>query len=77
MKPVNIHPAARVPKEAVPETKNISIIAISVGNLPLHGTKLLVIIAIKRSLGDSIIRHPMTPHAFQPKPIHIVSDCFP
>ena len=40
--------------------------AISVGNLPLHGTKLLVIIAIKRSLGDSIIRHPMTPHALQP-----------
>lgn len=57
--------------------KNIVIIDISVGNLPLHGTKLFVNIAINRSLGESIILHPVTPHALQPKPIHIVNACFP
>ena len=57
--------------------KNMVIMAISVGNRPLHGTKLLVRIAISRSRGDSIIRHPITPHALHPKPMHIVKDCFP
>lgn len=42
-------------------------------NLPLHGTKLFVIIAIKRSLGESIILHPTIPAALHPKPIHMDS----
>ena len=50
---------------------------IIVGNRPLHGTKLLVMIAINLSRGESIIRVPVTPTAFQPNPIHIVSACFP
>ena len=50
-------------------TKNIVIIAIIVGNRPLQGTKLLVRIAISRSRGESIIRHPVTPQALQPNPI--------
>ena len=58
-------------------TKNMVIIEIIVGNRPLQGTKLLVIIAINRSLGESIIRQPVTPTALQPNPIHIVSACFP
>ena len=58
-------------------TKNIEIIAIIAGNLPLQGTKLFVIIAKSRSRGESIILHPTTPAALQPNPIHIVSACFP
>lgn len=54
-----------------PVIKNIVIMAISVGNLPLHGTKLLVIIAIRRSLGESIILHPTTPAALHPNPMHM------
>ena len=48
-----------------------------VGNLPLQGTKLLVRMAMMRSLGESMILHPVTPTALQPKPIHIVRACFP
>lgn len=40
-------------------------------NLPLHGTNEFVSIAIKRSLGELIMRHPVTPAALQPKPIHM------
>ena len=58
-------------------TKNIVMRAISVGNLPLHGTNTLVKMAINRSLGESMILHPVTPQALQPNPIHIVSACFP
>ena len=47
-------------------------IVIKNGYLPLQGTKLLVKIAINRSLGESIILHPVTPHALQPKPMHMV-----
>ena len=56
---------------------NIVIREISVGNLPLQGTKQLVSIAINRSRGESIILQPVTPTALQPNPIHIVSACFP
>ena len=45
---------------AVP-TKNIVRMAISVGNLPLQGTKLLVRIANNRSRGESMILHPTMP----------------
>ena len=57
---------------AIP-TKNIDISAIIVGNLPLQGTKQLVIIAISLSLGESIILHPTIPAALQPKPMHMVN----
>ena len=52
-------------------------IVISIGNLPLHGTKLFVSIAIIFSLGESIILHPTIPAALHPNPMHIVSACFP
>ena len=51
--------------------KNMVIIAISVGNRPLQGTKLLVKMAISRSRGDSMIRQPITPQALHPNPIQI------
>ena len=57
--------------------KNIVISEIMVGNRPLQGTKLLVNTASNRSRGESIIRQPVTPAALHPKPIHIVSACFP
>ena len=57
--------------------RNMDIMDKSMGNLPLQGTKLLVIMAISRSLGESIIRHPVTPTALQPNPMHIVSACLP
>ena len=62
---------------SVSPMKNIDIMEISKGNLPLQGTKLLVKIAINLSLGESIILQPVTPQALQPKPMHIVRDCFP
>ena len=57
--------------------KNIVITDISMGNLPLQGTKLFVSIASSRSLGESIILQPTTPAALQPKPMQTVSACFP
>ena len=43
---------------------------ISVGKRPLQGTKQFVRMAIRRSLGDSIMRQAVTPAALQPKPMH-------
>ena len=43
----------------------------------LHGTKLLVKIAINLSLGESIILAPLTPTALHPNPMHIVNACLP
>ena len=51
---------------------NIVDIVISKGNLPLQGTKAFVNIAINFSLVEFIIRHPTTPAALQPNPIHMV-----
>ena len=51
---------------------NIVAMVIKNGNLPLHGTKLLVNMAINLSLGESIILHPVTPQLLQPNPIHMV-----
>src|SRR5690554_796153 len=48
-----------------------------VGKRPLQGTKLLVKMAISLSRAESIIRQAVTPTALQPKPIHMVRDCFP
>ena len=56
---------------------NMVVIAMSVGNLPLQGTRKFVIIAINLSLGESIILQPMTPAALHPKPMHIVNACLP
>ena len=53
------------------------IIEIKVGNFPLQGINIFVIIAIILSLFESIILAPVTPTALQPIPIHIVSACFP
>lgn len=51
-------------------TKNNEIKAINVGKRPLQGTKELVRIAINRSRLESMIRHPTTPAALHPSPIH-------
>ena len=40
-------------------------------NRPLQGTKLLVIMAIRRSRGESMMRQPTIPAALQPKPMHM------
>ena len=63
------------PAEA--QAKNMVIMVMSVGNRPLQGTKLLVRTATSLSLSEFIILHPVTPAALQPKPIHMVSACFP
>ena len=61
---------------AVP-IKNIVSMAMRVGKRPLHGTKLLVSMASKRSRGESIIRAPTMPAALHPHPIDMVSACLP
>lgn len=67
---------ADITEEKVPPEvpiKNMVSIAMSAGYLPLQGTKLFVSIARSRSLGESMIRHPTTPAALHPKPMHMVS----
>ena len=59
-----------------PPTKNMVIMAIMVGNRPLHGTKLFVIMAISRSLGESMIRQPMIPAALHPNPMHMTTEIY-
>ncbi len=51
--------------------------AIIIGKRPLQGIKALVRMAIMRSRGLSMMRQPTTPAALQPRPMHIVSACFP
>ena len=46
--------------------KDIDVIAIKLGNLPLHGENTLVKIAISFSSVELIIRHPITPQALHP-----------
>ena len=79
MTPVNISVDSKEPVNPVAmlPTKNIEIMEIMVGKRPLQGTKLLVSIAIIRSLGESMILQPTTPAALQPNPIQMVSACFP
>ena len=57
-------------------TKTVASI-IKVGKRPLHGTKLLVRMAINRSRGESITRVAITPAALHPNPIAMVRDCLP
>lgn len=61
------------PSPAVAPIKNIEMMTMNVGNRPLHGTKLFVMMAIIRSLGESMIRQPITPAALQPNPMHMGS----
>ena len=63
--------AAMLPK------KNMDIMDMIVGKRPLQGTKLFVTAAISRSLGESMIRQPVTPAALHPNPMHIVNACLP
>ena len=72
-----INPVKNIVDIKEDDVKNIDINVIKIGNLPLHGTKLFVKIAINLSLVESIILVPITPHALHPNPIHIVKDCFP
>ena len=72
-----INPVNSNVEEMLDVAKKIVINVIIVGNFPLHGTKEFVNIAINLSLLVSIILEPTTPHELQPKPIHIVKDCFP
>ena len=70
--------AGIIPKaKPVPAVIKMEEMAINVGNLPLHGTRLLVSTAIRRSLGDSIIRQDTIPAALQPNPIAIHKHCLP
>ena len=59
-----------VPKKMVPNK-------IKLGNRPLQGRKALVSTARSRSRGESMIRHPVTPAALQPRPMHMVRACLP
>ena len=72
-----IAPAAEFMGDIRLNVKKAVIMLISIGNLPLQGTNEFVKIATSLSLFESIIRHPTTPAALQPKPIHIVKACFP
>ena len=65
--PVRSRADKRLELAFVPVTaKNRVIRVIRVGKRPLQGTRLLVKMAINRSLGESIMRHPVTPAALQP-----------
>ena len=77
IKKVSIRVANMLPYALLPAIRNIVIREIRVGNRPLHGTKVLVRIAISLSLGESIILAPVTPTALHPNPMHIVRACFP
>jgi len=66
------------PTKPVPEPiKKRVMIATKAGKRPLHGTNALVRIASILSRGESMIRHPTTPAALHPNPMHIESACFP
>ena len=69
----NKAPPREAPMPADP-VKNRVDMAMRRGNRPLQGTKLLVSMAIFRSLSESMMRHPTTPAALQPNPIHMVRE---
>ena len=58
-------------------TMNRVIRLIIAGKRPLHGTIVLVKMAIIRSRSESIIRHPTTPAALHPSPMQSVNTCLP
>ena len=51
--------------------------AMRAGKRPLQGNTRSRVIAISRSLGESMMRQPVTPTALQPKLIQRVRACFP
>ena len=75
--PSRISPVRKTAERAVEKSpvddpkKNMVIIEIKVGNLPLQGTKLLVRMAMSLSRSESMIRQPITPAALHPKPMHM------
>ena len=68
---------AELPAPEDSPRKKMELKDISAGNLPLQGTKQLVMMAISLSRGESMMRQPVTPVALQPKPIIMVSACLP
>ena len=79
MAPVSIRADNREPAALpwTPVRKNRVIRVNKVGKRPLHGTREFVKIAISLSLGESMIRHPITPAALQPNPMAMVRHCLP
>lgn len=74
-KTTNITTIAATKPENIPAIEpeiNIVATVIKNGNLPLHGTKQFVSIAINFSLGEFIILVPTTAAALQPNPMHMV-----
>lgn len=70
MNPVKSKAEKKPEKRLVP-VKKIVMRVMRAGKRPLQGTKLFVRIAISRSLGESMIRQPVTPAALQPNPMHM------
>jgi len=62
--------------ETSPPIKMVAI-RIWVGQRPLQSEKLLVMMAIRRSLGLSITLAATTPAALHPKPMLMVRACLP
>ena len=56
---------------------NTVAIRIWVGQRPLQSEKLLVMMAMRRSRGESMMRVATTPAALQPRPMAMVSACLP
>ena len=76
--PVNTIPTTVPTAKTVPRAaKKSEAMAMRVGKRPLHGTKVLVRMAISRSRGDSMMRVEITPAALHPKPMAIVRACLP
>ena len=61
----------------IPVMKNMVMREMSIGNLPLQGTRAFVRMAMRRSRGESMMRQPVTPAALHPKPMHMVNACLP
>ena len=62
---------SRAPPIALP-AKNAVHRKISSGKRPLHGANALVSMAISLSRGESMMRHPVTPQALHPNPMHML-----
>ena len=77
MHPISSAAEAKELHSPLPVTKNMAISAVRVGRRPLQGMKALVRMAMSRSRGLWMIRHPMTPQALHPSPMHMVRLCRP
>ena len=63
--------AASEPPQLIEAAKNMVRIVIMAGNRPLQGIQTLVRMAMSRSLGESMMRQPVTPAALHPNPMHM------